>query len=642
MYDIILALLANCCVFAGVGLGPIILLAPRIGLLAAAALAPAVGYSLYSVALTWWLLQEGTAGSSAWPLAAALGLVSAVCLALGWKSVRARLPGLCGRRAVAGLLGFAMCLGLLVAPLATGNKGYGVFRGNASDSFIYMYLARYFDAHPRAWAFALTEEEVTQADPMLGPARSMLNIRWTSGAMLTASARLGGLGILDFQYPFTLVSYLLFFAALLPFLAALGLSAIPATLGALALSTGFYAQLVLDIRAFSQINTLPLAVLLAYVLALPTPASRGGAVRRAILLGLCYLATFVNYTEIFPMVFGASAAYICLKAALSRLTRREAAIQAAGFAVGMAATWPVRFLFEHMLAQIQFTATAPELWSEAYFSWLFHNVPAGIFGLPLLEYGFSRLPGWEFLDLPGWLVTGLACGLGALFVLGALRAMADRGRDAPLAALCFAAASLAAFCLFVYTGKPWVAGKGLSYFYPAIAALVLYAALARPAAAPRLPRFLTGLAVALAGVYLVAQFAAAGLRPAYAAKDIDYPRYARNHGRYRAIDCELTPIRAALRRAGATDVAICSADPWKWSFLGLSLTAPRRVVPLRSLLDGPAEDPVFVALDRPVTGAPAHLVPYLAAENATYALYRMPRRVLAALLPDLRCEEVPY
>ncbi|MHC1791158.1 hypothetical protein [Solidesulfovibrio sp.] len=642
MRDIILAMLANCLVYAGVGLGPIILLAPRIGLLAASALAPAVGYALYSVALTWWLLQEGTAGSAAWPLAGVLGLVSALCLAAGWKSVRTRLPGVSGRRAVAGLLGFVMCLGLLTAPLAVGNKGYGIFRGNASDSFIYMYLARYFDAHPRAWAFALTEEEVTAVDPMLGPARSMLNIRWTSGAMLTAGARLGGQGILDFQYPFTLVSYLLFFAALLPFLTAMGLSAPLATLAALALTTGFYGQLVLDIRAFSQINTLPLAVLLAFVLALPAPGSLGGAVRRATLLGLCYLATFVNYTEIFPMVFGASAAYLCLKAALSRLTRREAAIQAAGFALGMAATWPVRFLFKHMLAQIQFTATAPELWSEAYFSWLFHNLPAGIFGLPLLEYGFSRLPGWEFLDLPGWLVAALGCGLGALFLLGVVRAMTDRRRDAPLAALCFAAASLAAFCLFAVTGKPWVAGKGLSYFYPAIAALVLYAALARPAAPPRLPRLPAALAAGLAGCFLVAQLAAAGLRPVYAAKDIDYPRYARNHGRYRTIDCELAPIRAALRRAKVAELAICSADPWKWSFLGLSLTAPQRVVPLRSLLRGDPGEAVFVALDRPVTGAPSHLAPYLAAENATFALYRIPRHVLAALVPELRCEEVPY
>ena len=643
MREIVLAVAANCLVFTGVGLGPLALLAPRVGLLAVLALAPAAGYAIYSVALTWWLLQEGAAGPAAWPLAGVLLAVSAACLALAWKSVRLRLPAVSRRRAVAGLLGLAMCLGLLLAPLAAGNKGYAVFRGNASDSFIYMFLARYFDEHPRTWAFERTEQEVTAENPMLGPARNMLNIRWTSGAMLTACARLGGMAILDFQYPFTLVSYVLFFAALLPFLAAMGLSATSATLSALALATGFYAQLVLDIRAFSQINTLPLAILLAYALALPAPLTRSGAVRRAALLGFCYLTTFVNYTEIFPMIFGAAAAYLTLKAALSRLTRRELAIQSAGFALGMAATWPVRFLWEHMMAQIQFTETAPQLWSDAYFSWLFHNVPAGIFGLPLLENGFSRLPGWAFLDWPGWLVTVFACLVGAYFLLGCLRAMADAKRDAPLIALSFAAASLAAFALFCYKDKPWVAGKGLSYFYPCVTALFLYATLARPAVRPLALRAVGLGGLALAALFILSQLTVAGLRPAYAAYDIDYPRYVRNHGRYRTIDCELTPIRAALRRAKADTVAICSADPWKWAFLGLSLDGTGRlgVVAPATQAGLPADTPVFVALDRPIAGAPAELAPYLAAENATFALYKMPAGRLAALLPSLSCETNP-
>ncbi|MFP5259728.1 MAG: hypothetical protein ACLGQH_11970 [Acidobacteriota bacterium] len=642
MRHIVLAIAANCLVFAGVGLGPMALLAPRLGLLAVLALAPAAGYALYSVALTCLLLQEGTAGAAAWPLAGVLCAVSAGCLAYAWPSVRARLPGVSGRRAVAGLVGLTLCLGLLTAPLAAGNKGYGIFRGNASDSFIYMFLARYFDEHPRAWAFSLTEDDIKAAAPMLGPSRSMLNIRWTSGAMLTACARLGGMNILDFQYPFTLVSYVLFFAALLPFLAAMGLSATAAAVSALALTTGFYGQLVLDIRAFSQINTLALVILLATVLSLPTPASRGGAVRRIVLLALCYLSTFVNYTEIFPMIFGAAAAYLTAKAMLSRLTLREAGIQVAGFVLGMAATWPVRFLFAHMLAQIHFTETAPQLWSDAYFSWLFYNVPAGIFGLPLLENGFSRLPGWAFLDWPGWLVTTLAYGLGALFLLGAVRALADRERDAPLAALTFAAASLAAFALFCFKDTPWVAGKGLSYFYPAIAALVLYAALARPAGRPRLPRWLAGLGTVLAVVFLLSQLTAAGLRPAYASRDIDYPRYVRNHGRYRTIDCELAPIKAALAKAKADKVAVCSADSWKWAFLGLSLDGAYQVTMPETLAHGPAEETVFVALDRPATGAPAELAPYLAAENATFALYRLPRSLLATLVPTLTCETIPY
>jgi len=646
MLEAVIAILINCAVFAGVGLGPLAVLAPGVGLPAVLAMAPAAGYALVSVALTGWLLREGTVASAMLPLTASLLAVSLACLVAGRKTFFARLAAIRPRRLLPGLAGLALCLGLLTAPLAAGNQGWSVFRGNASDSFIYMFLAKYFDEHPRAWGFSHTAAELEAVDPMLGPPRSMLNIRWTSGAMLAYSARLADRGILDFQYPFTLTSFVIFYAALLPFLAAMGLTPLFSALGALALATGFYGQFVLDIRAFSQINTLPLATLLAFAVSLPPPAGRGAAASRIGLLGLSFLACFVNYTEIFPMVVGAVAAFVLLKAMVGRLTGREALIQAAGFALGMAATWPVRFLFEHMLAQIHFTETAPELWAEAYFSWLFGNIPAGMFGLSLAGNGFSGLPGLSFLNLPPALVTAFAVLMAALFVLGGLRALADRDHDAPLAALAFAAASLAAFVVFTVKGKPWVAGKGLSYFYPCLLAVPLYAALAAQAWPARgrlagLGRLVPAARIA-AVAFLAWQLAFAGLRPAYAALDKDYPRYVRNHGRYRTVDCNIVPIRAALVRAGAVSVAVCSADPWKWSFLGLALDGRWSVRLPSQMLEGPAEEPVFVALDRPVDGVPAELAPYLAAENASFALYRLPRGLLATLAQTLPCSTDPY
>lgn len=646
MLQAVAAILINCAVFAGVGLGPLAVLAPGLGLPAILAMAPATGYALVSVALTCWLLREGTVATAMFPLTATLLALSLACLYGARKSLRARLAAVSPRRLLPGLAGLALCLGLLTAPLAAGNQGWSVFRGNASDSFIYIFLAKYFDEHPRAWAFDHSTAEVEDADPMLGPARSMLNIRWTSGAMLAYCARLAGQGILDFQYPFTLTSYVVFYAALLPFLAAMGLTPLFAALGALALATGFYGQFVLDIRAFSQINTLPLATLLAYAASLPPPVGRAAAASRIGLLGLSFLACFVNYTEIFPMVAGAVVAFVLLKAMVGRLTGREALVQTAGFALGMAATWPVRFLFEHMMAQIHFTETAPTLWSEAYFSWLFSNVPVGAFGLSLAGNGFSGLPGLSFLNLPPALVTAFALVMAVLFVLGALRALADRDHDAPLAALAFAAASLAAFVVFTLKGKPWVAGKGLSYFYPCLLAMPLYAALAS-GPWPAMGR-LTGLgrlvpAARIAAVaFLAWQLAFAGLRPAYAALDKDYPSYVRNHGRYRTVDCNIVPIRKALSRAGAGDVALCSADPWKWAFLGLALDGRWRVRLPSQMLEGPADESVFVALDRPVSGAPAALAPYLAAENSSFALYHLPRGLLAKLTRSLACNTGLY
>jgi hypothetical protein len=150
--------------------------------------------------------------------------------------------------------------------------------------------------------------------------------------------------------------------------------------------------------------------------------------------------------------------------------------------------------------------------------------------------------------------------------------------------------------------------------------------------------------VVLAGVFLAGQLVAAGLRPAYAALNIDYPRYVRNHGRYRAIDCNIAGMRDALARAGARRLAVCSADPWKWSFLGLSLDGPLKVVAPRVLAapDGSGEAEVFVALDRAPGGPPPELAAYRLAENASYVLYRMPREVLAGLLPTLTCNTTPY
>ena len=646
MLHAVLAILANCAVFAGVGLGPMALLAPGVGLSAVLAMAPAAGYALVSIALTCWLMQEGTVGAAILPLTGALAALSLACLWLARRGLAARLRTVRLRRLLPGLVGAALCLAVLTAPLAAGNNGYAVFRGNASDSFIYMFLAKYFDAHPRAWAFTHSPEEVEADDPMLGPPRSMLSIRWTCGAMLAYGAKLAGMGIVDFQYPFTMTSFLLLYTALLAFLAALGLTPFLSALSALVMATGFYGQLVLDIRAFSQINVLPLTILLAWAISLPPPAARGGFWRRAGLLGLAFLACFVNYTEIFPMVVGAAAAFVCLLAFSGRLIRRQGLMLLAGFAVGMAATWPVRFLYAHMLAQIHFTEIAPRLWSEAYFSWLFKNIPAGLFGVTLAESGFSKLPGLSFLHIHPLLVTLFGLLLAVLFVAGALRALADRERDAPLAAVAFAAASLAAFVLFTLKDKPWVAGKGLSYFYPCILALPLYAALCS-SPLPKLTRFgwiqrLLPAAQVTAVAFLVLQLSFACLRPAYAALDRDYPDYVRNHGRYRVIDCDIDAIRAALTRAGASEVGVCSADPWKWTFLGLALDERWRVRLPGQLLEGPPDGLVFAALDLPKDGVPPDLAPYLLAKNHSFALYHLPRARLAALAPTLPCARPPY
>lgn len=650
MFQAVLGILTNCLVYAGVGLGPMALLARGVGLPAVLAMAPAAGYALVSIALTWWLLREGTVETALIPVTGVLAGLSLLCLFLTRQDLRRRLAAVRAKRLLAGLLGAVFCLGLLTAPLATGNKGYAVFRGNASDSFIYIFLARYFDAHPRAWAFSHTPEEVAADDPMLGPPRSMLNIRWTSGAMLAYGAKLAGQGIVAFQYPFTMTSFVLLYAALLALFGAMGLSPFVAALGALVMVTGFYGQLVLDIRAFSQINALPLTVLLAWAISLPPPASgRSGFVLRTGLLGLAYLACFVNYTEIFPMIVGAAAAFPCLLVLAGRLTRRRLAVQLAGLGAGLAATWPVRFLYEHMLAQIHFTEIAPQLWSEAYFTWLFKNIPAGIFGITLAGRGFSNLPGLGFLHIHPVAVTLFALLLAGLFVFGVARALADREHDAPLAAVAFAAASLAAFVLFTLKGKPWVAGKGLSYFYPFTLALPLYAALSQSplpgrSGRPDWPNRLLPAARALVAAFLVLQLSFACLRPAYAAMDRDYPDYVRNHGRYRVIDCDIDALKQALVAGGAREVGVCASDPWKWTFLGLALGEHWRVRLPGQMLEGTPGDKVFVALDLPKAagGTDTGLAPYLVAQNASFALYHLPRARLAALAESLPCATVPY
>jgi hypothetical protein len=644
MLQALLAILINALVCTGVGIGPLAMLAPSAGPLAVLALAPTAGYALVSMGLTCWLLREGTVASAMLPLTGALLAVSLACLLFGRTGIGRWFAGFNRRRALLGLAGLALCLGLVTGPLAAGNTSYAVFRGNASDSFIYMFLGRYFDEHPRAWAFTHSTKEVEAVDPILGPAHAMLNIRWTSGAMLAYGARLAGVGIVDFQYPFTLLSLVLLYAAALPFLSAMGLSPLYCVLTALALATGFFGQFVLDIRAFSHITVMPLVALLVWAVSLPPPPDRVRSLCRAGLLGLAFLACFINYTEIFPMLAGAAAVFLLLKASVGRLSKREAVVHAAGFACCLAAAWPVRFLFGHIAAQVHFTEIVPRLWSEAYFRWLFDNVPAGIFGLTLATDAFSVPSFLSFLNLPPVLTTAFGCAMGVLYLVGAARAFSDRDRDAPLAALAFSCASLAAFVLFVLRDSPWVAGKGLVYLYPCTLALALYAGLGRDTSTAAISRpILRQLALAgkiVAMSFVAWQLAFAGLRPVYAAADRDYPRYVRNHGRYRAIDCDIAPIRAVLGHGEA--VAVCSVDPWKWAFLGLSLAEGHTVRLPAQMAAGPSGDIIPVALDRPPSGAPAALTPYVAAQNASFVLYRMPRGVLADIAPHLTCQTKLY
>ena len=252
--------------FALIGMGPALYLCPsRPRIAEAAAIAPAVGFCLTSIAGTYLVLLDMPVSQWAVPW-----LIFAVFLNILLIVQYFRKAGpveLHARRSFVYVASFLLAAILLLLPVLLGGLSFSILRGNGTDAFNYITMAGYLNNEPYSWIFKVSLHQAAELNPSYPLAQALLSTRWTTAAILAWTSRIAGLPAVKFEYGYTLLPILLAFGPTLLIVRNLGVRLRYTALTALAVCVGFWPQLVLDLRGMSQLDSIPLLLLICLIIA---------------------------------------------------------------------------------------------------------------------------------------------------------------------------------------------------------------------------------------------------------------------------------------------------------------------------------------------------------------------------------------
>ena len=474
MSNVTFGLALNLLVFTAMGAGPALCLlsGPR-RLALASAISPVVGFALTAIFGTYLTLLDLPVSRWCLPwIIVALSCSAALvvgCLLRGKTVFRHG-----GRRWVLlAVCGFLVTTGLTVAPWSLGGLQYTILRGNGTDSFNYITAAGYLDREPFSWASRVDIQTLVDRQLSYERARHLLDVRWAAPMMLAFTSRVAGEPAYRFEYLFSVLCFLLAYGPVLVY-ARIFLKLRPrsALLAALAVCAGFWAQLIVDIRADGQQNSVPVLLLIALLIA-HIEDRRTAEIhwKEHVLLGTMVLALLFFYPEVMPMVVLGCGVYLGI--GLWRTPTPGRRLLGYFVSLGIVAVGAIPmagFLTQFMKAQISSAVGNPNTWHISFFKWLYSDPFTGIWGLgPLVQHTAPHL---VLLFLAGVLTVAL--------VAAAVRALWPPSRAS--VGMRVAASFMFAACLewvyLVLRKQYWAGAKGLSFGYVFLIFVLLGSALA--------------------------------------------------------------------------------------------------------------------------------------------------------------------
>jgi hypothetical protein len=616
-----------------IGLGPALLVfRGRRGGLVALALAPALGFALTGLVGSYLVLADRPIAVWAGPWLGAAGLLSlGLSAAVLRRMMRAgELPERRPLLAYAGVLVVAWLI--VVSPILVGGLSYTVLRGNGTDSFNYLTTATYLQRTPLSWVFGVTAQQMVDRNMSYELARELFPQRWATSAMLAWTAWVVDLPLIRFEFGYSVLSLLLAFGPVTVLALELGLSLGVALLVALAATVGFWAQLVVDMRAQSQANAIGLLALCVYLWLRLAARPSGRQWMLALVFGLAFAALVLIYVEIAPTLIGG----LVLGGLLVRPGRRQLAALApptvAACCVALVLVAPFwGQLVPFFRSQAASAIDARNGWSQAYFSWLYGDSWRGAWGLSQVAVrGWLPIP-LQTLRARALLALGLVLTAALVWtVVVAVR----RGPRAPALAVVtgVALAALLEAALLMLRGQLWAGGKAISYGYPfvllALVGVWLASVTWRPVRRSQIVR-LAGQAAVLG--WLGIQCGLGLARIAWATRGADDVGYIAHHGEYRQRDWEVGAIARVLATEPGTDVWLVEPNSWVAEYLNFALGNDAHLIDLYGVRDrrggivarqSLAREPAYLLFDRRTWWNEAEYQGSVVAETSEFALVK--------------------
>jgi hypothetical protein len=468
--------------------------------------------------------------------------------------------------------GAVFLMGLVT--LFLGGSAFHMLRGNGTDSFNYATMAMALEHLPLSVFYKTDAQTLIGLNPSLGLAKSLLTSRWATGALMGWCAGISGSAAVQVTFAFGFLCLAL--AAGPCFLVArlICLNPWQAAGITVAILTGFWAQVVLDMQALSHLHALPIVLLWTFlVIEIQGQLWKPWMIKEGFVLLLATCALFLAYPEILPFLLLGLVLHYTWMLVRRRARLIQVIIACLPLALGLASAFFISpSLLDFLRFQLHYGAAGINTWHRDYFSWLYQNPLAGLWGLNFIDLGqlgtdsSAAIPWQVLMGLLGLILTFAAI----VFLVQSVRERENLPARSLVAALLIAG-FLQVLALLIRQ-QWWAAGKAVSFFVPFLWLGAGWSVFAWPKQ-PELHRQAAfAKVIRIVGVIWVASQIWMGIaRIGIAATGSDYKGYMSHHGFYRQYDSNLAPIRKALGKPASDPIAVITGEPWLAEYVSLSL-----------------------------------------------------------------------
>ena len=428
------------------------------------AIAPIIGYASISIMGSWLVVLDWPVLLWANSLTIILVATNVVLLALWVKNNLTRVRQLDWQLACNNIsLGY-FAVGLVILPVAIGDMKFSVFRINPYDAQNYMAVAYFLENTPFSRRFDI--EMLLGVNPALYLANFLLHFRWATSMLMAYTSILAQIPLFRFDFAFSAFPFTLLLAPVYKIFKNTNLGNWQAFMLAAAITAGYYAQVALDSRAVSFCTSLPIALSLIFLIAriwddstnsfMGMPAFIG----EIILVVLFVTALITLYPELLFVL--APGAMVCgLIYSIHRVIQFKKVIL---IAISGALAFLIIYItlpmyLDFIRGQFNVSTDLYVTWHEAYFSWIFHDFPIGIWGLN--PYQINGFLSFILLGYASILCLMLIGAVGVLLT----RLSSIKNTIAQLSG-CIAIGGAIVFAYLYMNEQYWQAGKAFTYSYP--------------------------------------------------------------------------------------------------------------------------------------------------------------------------------
>ncbi|MDM8542680.1 hypothetical protein QUF90_16520 [Desulfococcaceae bacterium HSG9] len=465
MFDVVYAILINFFVLTAIGIGPtLILLTDDQRLSKAIVIAPTLGFVFTTIAGIYLIKLDIPVIKWAYPwLIISVG-VSLVLSITAFRLEKIRLDLIEKRWLLIYMLGLIGAILMIVLPMIKGGAAYSVsvLRTNIWDSIDYVALAGYLDHEPYTWGLRASDKALLDKHPLYIMARDLMSNRWSISATMGWSARIANIPLIRFDWGFTLLFFIIAFGPAFLLASDMRISPVLAIFIALIITTGFWGTIILDMRAMSQISSIPLIMLIGWLITTTAKNKPFMVKGNILLLSVTLAALFISYAEIIPMAAMGIGVFCGVLYLRNYLTVSGIIGYLLAVVLGIIFLLPDFYhLKDFLFAQVN-SANSQNLkdWETDWFPFLFNkDAWVGAWGMSFLMSTKSILS--------HYLIKALSILL--TFIMLYSISFSFTKKQAPITNLSISSFAFAALAQFVYLlsiGGRWQAAKGLSYGYP--------------------------------------------------------------------------------------------------------------------------------------------------------------------------------